>query len=800
MWDTDPARDFSQSVHEAITLTAPPPVAHRKAPEIPTKTEERRPFSAAHRCAPSASAPNLRPSSAPSCSRSKGNPLHKDALSTRSPSLIHAASLPVTVDDSLLSDALRFGHAFGHGGDATVAAKLMSREVMGHEHPLLARFKPKPSQRVNVRQLLEAHVNEPLPPELQAQLEADAAEAEALRMRRNRSRASPGTPSSPGFSSFGARNPPSCPPSCGKASCCGRQSSAPVVMVGATHRSPKSAFARRSPAWGPETPSADESPSGRSSMLRSQSTSPVVLGPQRSPVTCQPPPRWGEASAAPPASSATCESAPGRRGSAPRVSISEEGGACAKACGKPSAAGSKGAGEGGEPSREASGDRHGFRPIAVAENALELADRLLSGQPVERGQQGDGPQRGDGPRGRDATGDGQRAVALDGLPGREAPRRKSKGMGSPSLNGGGFGGLSKWQSASVRAVQLVARTRLQAKGRLRREIPAWYKPPPSVKDAADAFDKRQQALATRSHRAIHAVQKDYTSKSKGRAFEASVMEIRLNRYHVNEKLVDFVRPPTPPPMINRQASNVKRWRIEESIWGPRKTWTDSKGYHDHEEHVRACFELDWELAMVHHKTAQFIEKHDGPGSVEEVSKVVWKHIHTIYGMFDYYATFGASDDIIHIQNNGFKQFVDDCHLAIQGSKHCGSSHLDQLFIMVNTGSEVARALLRQEWIQCLIRITAMRHDHFASSRHERPVGFVEYSSIADDLDKLIVEQIMPRLDKRALPDLEGFRKEYCYTAEVVGRPVKWHVGRGRNAEATAGEGERAEGGGRSVCV
>uniref|UniRef100_A0A7S3BD38 Uncharacterized protein n=1 Tax=Haptolina ericina TaxID=156174 RepID=A0A7S3BD38_9EUKA len=135
-------------------------------------------------------------------------------------------------------------------------------------------------------------------------------------------------------------------------------------------------------------------------------------------------------------------------------------------------------------------------------------------------------------------------------------------------------------------------------------------------------------------------------------------------------------------------------------------------------------------------------------------------------MFDYYATFGASDDIIHIQNNGFKQFVDDCHLAIQGSKHCGSSHLDQLFIMVNTGSEVARALLRQEWIQCLIRITAMRHDHFASSRHERPVGFVEYSSIADDLDKLIVEQIMPRLDKRALPDLEGFRKEYCYTAEV----------------------------------
>eukprot|EP00966_Prymnesium_polylepis_P297044 6862656-Prymnesium_polylepis.2 len=44
----------------------------------------------------------------------------------------------------------------------------------------------------------------------------------------------------------------------------------------------------------------------------------------------------------------------------------------------------------------------------------------------------------------------------------------------------------------------------------------------------------------------------------------------------------------------------------------------------------------------------------------------------------------ASDDIIHIHVNGFKSFTDDCKLVVAGSKHCGSSSLDQLFVMVNT--------------------------------------------------------------------------------------------------------------------
>jgi hypothetical protein len=32
-----------------------------------------------------------------------------------------------------------------------------------------------------------------------------------------------------------------------------------------------------------------------------------------------------------------------------------------------------------------------------------------------------------------------------------------------------------------------------------------------------------------------------------------------------------------------------------------------------------------------------------------VQEVLIEHIYSVYGMFDYYSTFGASDDIIHIQ-------------------------------------------------------------------------------------------------------------------------------------------------------
>ena len=61
---------------------------------------------------------------------------------------------------------------------------------------------------------------------------------------------------------------------------------------------------------------------------------------------------------------------------------------------------------------------------------------------------------------------------------------------------------------------------------------------------------------------------------------------------------------------------MKRWMIEESIWGPRRKWADSGKYLDTREHMRACFELDFELCLQAHKTNAFISRLDGEHVVE----------------------------------------------------------------------------------------------------------------------------------------------------------------------------------------
>jgi len=70
--------------------------------------------------------------------------------------------------------------------------------------------------------------------------------------------------------------------------------------------------------------------------------------------------------------------------------------------------------------------------------------------------------------------------------------------------------------------------------------------------------------------------------------------------------------------------------------------------------------------------------------VDEVGKAMWDHHQTIYRVFDAYASLGSSADVYHMSANGFNQFVSDCGITIKGHKYCGKSHIDQLFLLVNS--------------------------------------------------------------------------------------------------------------------
>jgi len=70
--------------------------------------------------------------------------------------------------------------------------------------------------------------------------------------------------------------------------------------------------------------------------------------------------------------------------------------------------------------------------------------------------------------------------------------------------------------------------------------------------------------------------------------------------------------------------------------------------------------------------------------IDEVGAALWDHHQTIYRVFDAYASLGSSSDAFHISANGFNQFVTDCRIAVKGHKFCSKTHVDQLFLLVNS--------------------------------------------------------------------------------------------------------------------
>jgi len=190
------------------------------------------------------------------------------------------------------------------------------------------------------------------------------------------------------------------------------------------------------------------------------------------------------------------------------------------------------------------------------------------------------------------------------------------------------------------------------------------------------------------------------------------------------------------------------------------------------------------------------------GEVVEVGEALWRHHLQIYRTFDAYASLGAtgsgSSSFTHMSFNAFKSFVDDCGLCEStppGSRFVNTAHIDGLFVLVNAaeadissarsarkhkasatgevdvdavagtlGSFVqgpvvadcdSRALNRQEFLQCLVRLAIMKH--------------VQTGRIADvsrAVAHFLQVDVIPNLQGSVLHDANSFRRTACYTEEV----------------------------------
>lgn len=146
--------------------------------------------------------------------------------------------------------------------------------------------------------------------------------------------------------------------------------------------------------------------------------------------------------------------------------------------------------------------------------------------------------------------------------------------------------------------------------------------------------------------------------------------------------------------------------------------------------------------------------------VDEVAKVLWEYHDLVNAVFDYYAALGTSDDVTHIGQNAFAQFANDCQLIDKHSEWCKATHFDQLFIAVDASSAGGKtnekhnrkkALNRQEFVQCLVKIACMRYVMDGS-----------IIDVSDAVYRMFSSDIEPRLDMKIFAEPNDFRSRYCY--------------------------------------
>ena len=110
----------------------------------------------------------------------------------------------------------------------------------------------------------------------------------------------------------------------------------------------------------------------------------------------------------------------------------------------------------------------------------------------------------------------------------------------------------------------------------------------------------------------------------------------------------------------------------------------------------------------------------------QVREALVAHARQIYAAFDFYASLGSSSNVTAIGFNAYKVFITDAGFAIDGSKHCDDSHIDQLFVAINAAGAIEAAAARRagrrvdagggstsfsrsEWVHMLLRVGLARY-------------------------------------------------------------------------------------------
>ena len=250
--------------------------------------------------------------------------------------------------------------------------------------------------------------------------------------------------------------------------------------------------------------------------------------------------------------------------------------------------------------------------------------------------------------------------------------------------------------------------------------------------------------------------------------------------HHSPQLLSTASPPH--PLLTRLPSPVSSFPPAPT---PQSTRCDSKSLLDTEAAALQRFENDFNR-MLDLGLAKLVTRSDddagldtdGDGrsdEVEEVEAVLWAHHSTLFNLFTFYACLG--NDMHSLYLNQWSLLLEDYHLVSNSSKLCKKADMDRLFIAVDAraaklassgvwkhqaAADKKKALSRVEFTTALV--------HIAVSRY---VLTREVSDVSEALEKMIQEDILPRIDPRVMCETNDFRERYCYT-EAASLELKKH--------------------------
>lgn len=233
------------------------------------------------------------------------------------------------------------------------------------------------------------------------------------------------------------------------------------------------------------------------------------------------------------------------------------------------------------------------------------------------------------------------------------------------------------------------------------------------------------------------------------------------------------KPPEPEAEeASLESEKPPAWEPDKSVFQSRVFESDSRAFFETPKVFKRAVQCDFTRLLGEERFARFVGKmdegvaKDGDNvdeELEEVKEAFLSRYGTVLRIFDYYCACSSATNksAFSISENNFNRFVSDCAIA-DDSTACTASECSKIFIVCNfetdktsAANEVNddRALMRYEFMECLVRMAVARFRH-------------EINDVSECLDRLFDEVILPNIDPSAVLDPDIFRRDKFYFQAV----------------------------------